>query len=309
MAVPDERFESNDTTFRAYSPAQVQEYARRRGGYPQKLIDEIVSLHSQTGGSFECLLDLGCGPGNATRDLAQDFENAIGIDPSAEMISSAKQMSGAARSGPIRFIQDDAERCKEIPDNSVDVIASATAAHWFDMDRFWPTAARIVKPNGTVAFFTIWRIYVHPMTTPCSAQIQRILFELEQETLGPYQKAGNWNLMGLYKDFQMPWSLSVPCSSLPESTYRRQIWNEGGVAGDDGSYVCGERSMTLEETEQAIATISSVTRWREAHPQLANTNRDCVKAAFAKIRGILRPTGTEKITMVGPTVLVTVKKK
>jgi hypothetical protein len=57
-----------DTTFRGYSSAQVEEYASRRGGYPQRLIDEIVHLHTSTGGTLGTLLDLG------TRMMGQSLQ-------------------------------------------------------------------------------------------------------------------------------------------------------------------------------------------------------------------------------------------
>lgn len=299
----------SDTTFRGYSSAQVQEYARRQGGYPKSLIDEIVTLHETTNGSFGCLLDLGCGPGNATRDLAMHFDYAIGLDPSAEMIVSAQSIGARAKKSTIAYMHGEAELCEDVADESVDLITAATSAHWFDMDRLWPTAARVLKPHGTVAIFTTWRIYVHPAKTPHAEQIQQILIELEQgdSGLGPYQRPGSWSLMGMYADLHMPWSISPPCSSFLEASYRRQVWNEHGLALDNSSYLCGEPEMTLEEAEQAISTISAATRWREAHPDLAHTDKDCIKAAFAEIRGILGATENDKITMVGPTVLVTVK--
>ena len=301
----------NDTTFRSYSTAQAQEYARRRGGYPPRLIDEIVYLHAQIGGALDSLLDLGCGPGSATRDLATHFNNATGIDPSAEMVTSAKAIGGDARASPIQFLRGEAEVCADIPDQSIDLITAATSAHWFDMERFWPTAARVLKPNGTVAIFTIWRTHCDPAATPHAKQIHEILNELEQgpDALGPYQKPGNWSLMGLYHDLQMPWTISPPCADFRESGYQRQVWSENGEPEADGSYVSGKKDMTLEDEEKAIATISAVTRWREAHPKLAHTEEDCVRVAFAKIRRLLETTGTEKLTMVGPSVLVTVKKQ
>ena len=249
---------SNDTTFRNYTPAQVKKYGERRGGYALALINEVIASHARNGGSFGCLVYVGCGPGNATRDLALHFDRAVGIDPSLEMITLAERSGGRSISHPIQFLHDDAESCRDIPDKSVDLINSATAAHWFDMDRFWHTADRVLKANGTVAFLTIWRIYVHPLKTAHANEIQNMLFELEQETLGPYQKPGNWNLMGLYNDFQMPWSLSPACESFSKSRYQRQVWNENGVAGDDGTYVCSERLTTLHDAEKAIATISAV---------------------------------------------------
>lgn len=286
----------SDTTFRSYSTAQVKEYAQRRGGYPQRLIDEIIKIHAETRGSFESLLDIGCGPGSATRDLALHFDSATGIDPSAEMIKTASEIGGRAKESSIHFMQGEAELCKDVPDQSVDLITAATSGHWFDMDRFWPTAARVLKFGGTVAFFTIWRIYVHPDTTPRAEEIQRILVELEQKTLGPYQKPGNWSLMGLYHDLKMPWHIHSPCLSFEELSYQRQVWNQHGVQGNDGTYVSGEKVMSFDEVEKAIATISAVTRWREAHPDLARTESDCVKAAFSTIRRMLQPMGVDRLT-------------
>jgi ubiquinone/menaquinone biosynthesis C-methylase UbiE len=298
----------NDTTFRSYSPGQVLEYAQRRGGYPQALIDEIITLHTQTGGSLDSILDLGCGPGNATRALAVHFNHATGMDPSAEMIAAAKSVGGNSIKAPIRFMQGEAEICAGIPDSSMDLITAATSAHWFHMDSFWPTAARVLKPGGTVALFTIWRTWCHPATTPRGEEVHQVLVELEQGTLGPFQRAGNWSLMGLYHDLRMPWELGEVCEAFGEEGYRRQVWNEDGRPGEDGTFFCGEKVRTLEEVERGIATISAVTRWREAHPGIADTEEDCVRAAFARIREMLRPDGVEELVMVGPTVLITLKR-
>ena len=298
----------NDTTFRSYSPGQALEYAQSRGGYPQALIDEILNLHTQTGGSLDSLLDLGCGPGNATRALAAHFNHATGVDPSAEMIAAAKAVGGRSKSGTISFVQGEAETCAGIPDASIDLITAATSAHWFDMDSFWHTAARVLKPGGTVAIFTIWRTWCHPATTPRAGEVHAVLLELEQGTLGPFQREGNWSLMGLYRDLKMPWQLDQLCAEFAEEGYRRQVWNEDGRAGEDGTFFCGEEVRSLEDVERGIATISAVTRWREAHPEIANTEEDCVRAAFGRIGEILRLEGVRELVMVGPTVLVTLKR-
>lgn len=310
---------ANDTTFRSYSSAQVKEYAQRRGGYPTRLIDELIAKHVQTGGAFNYLLDLGCGPGNSTRDLAVHFNHAIGLDPGAGMVQAAEEVGGASKKGHITFMQGEAEVCSGVPDNSIDMITAATSGHWFDLERFWHTADRVLKPGGTVAFFTIWRVYYHPVDAPGANEIQDILFELEQgdDALGPYQKQGNWLLMGLYERLRMPWELERRCEAFPQSSCERQVWNAQGKPNVDGEYMCGVRTMKLDDGAKGIATISAVTRWRDAHPELANTESDCVTQAFSRIRKILKelggqsdvPLGDEMISLVGPTVLVTVKKR
>lgn len=298
----------SDTTFRSYTPTQAEEYAKRRGGYPKALIDEVIKAHTSTGGALGTLLDLGCGPGSATRDLAPHFDHAYGIDPSIEMIRTAESLGGRAKESPIAFMNGDAEDCPGISDNSIDLITAAKAGHWFDMERFWPTAARILKSGGAVIFFTIWRAYVHPHLTPHAEEVQKILMELEEVTLAPYCKPGNWSLMRLYDDVVMPWELSSPCHAFTEASYTRHVWNENGMWEQNGRYVCEERVVTLDEAEKAMGTVSPVTRWREAHPELVNTDEDCVRAAFIRIKEILNAGPEDKITMVGPSVLVAAKK-
>lgn len=307
---PTTTTQHNDSTFRAYSSAQAQEYADRRGGYPEALITEIINLHKSTGGQFTSLLDLGCGPGTATRALAPHFSHATGLDPSAEMISAAKTTGGHAKDAPIAFLQGEAEACESVPDASVDLITAATAAHWFDMRAFWPTAARVLRPGATVALFTIWRTWCHPMHIPCASEVHAELVALEQgaQTLGPWQKGGNWSLMGLYHDLRMPWELAPPCKGFDEAGFRRQVWNEEGVPAGDGTFLCGERWVSVEEFERSIGTISAATRWREAHPRLVGTEDDVVKAAFGRIGALLEREGLERLCMVGPTVVVSLKR-
>ena len=136
-----------------------------------------------------------------------------------------------------------------------------------------------------------------------------MLAELEQGTLGPWQREGNWGLMGLYRDLGMPWELRGGCAGFGEEGFRRRVWNEGGRAGEDGTFFSGEKVGRVEEVERAVATISAVTRWREAHPGIAGTEEDCVRVAFRRIREILEPDGVEELAMVGPTVLITLKRR
>lgn len=298
----------SDQTFRAYTSSQVEEYAKRRGGYPQRLIDEIIKHHASTGGAFGTVLDVGCGPGSATRDLAGHFHRAFGIDPGAEMIRTASTLGGHAKNGPIQFLEGSAEELVDIPDVSVDLISAATCAHWFDMEEFWPAASRVLTPGGTVAIFTIWRVWFHPGLGSRAEVAHRVLSDLEQGTLGPYQTPANWSLMNLYEDMKMPWSIANPCTAFPKSLSRRRVWNSRGQPEQDGSYVCGERVLTLDEAEKSVGTISAVTRWRNANPQFAGTEKDCVRAAFQEIGAILDCHPEDKITMVGPSVLITLKK-
>ena len=140
-----------DPTFTNYTADQAREYAQHRSGYPPRLIQHILSHHEKTGGKFGCVLDLGCGPGNSTRDLGSHFDGAIGVDPSNEMTNAARGIGGYTKSGiPVKYVTSDGEACEGIKSNSVDLPTAAMSAHWFDMERFWPTATPETQWNRGV---------------------------------------------------------------------------------------------------------------------------------------------------------------
>ena len=119
----------SDPTFRTYSAAQAQAYAAGRGSYAPALYDLILSHHQSTGGRTELLLDVGGGPGNATRDLAPCFDAAIGADPGQEMIDTAGGLGGTDAAGnSIEFrvaAAEDIDKIPELAPGRVDLLTAA----------------------------------------------------------------------------------------------------------------------------------------------------------------------------------------
>ena len=126
---------SEESTFRSYTPAMAKNYATHRGSYHENLFNVILDKHKSTGGAMKVLLDVGCGPGNSTRPLARHFDNAFGLDPSSEMINTAKNLSaespGETASGKsITFGVGKAEDMDgefRQPELGVDLLTSGTA--------------------------------------------------------------------------------------------------------------------------------------------------------------------------------------
>ena len=120
-----------DPTFRSYSATQTQTYAVERRSYSNELYNVVLKYHTSTGGKLDQLLDVGCGSGNATRDLSAVFEHAIGIDPGAEMIAAARRGGGKTCSGnDIKFEISSAEECSTvngIGPETVDLLTAAMA--------------------------------------------------------------------------------------------------------------------------------------------------------------------------------------
>jgi|SRR5947199_175494 len=81
---------SADPTFRRYTAKQGASYVAGRSSYSGALIQTILTHHTATGGQpttllETTLLDVGCGPGNATRSFAPHFTLAFGVDPSSSI--------------------------------------------------------------------------------------------------------------------------------------------------------------------------------------------------------------------------------
>jgi len=120
-----------DPTFRSYSAEQAEIYATHRLSYEPALYDTVLKHHSETAGKFGLLLDVGCGPGNATRDVALSFDQAIGVDPGVSMIDAARDRRGKTKSGKeIRyevFSAEEISNVKGLEPKSVDLLTAATA--------------------------------------------------------------------------------------------------------------------------------------------------------------------------------------
>lgn len=76
------------------------------------------------------VLDCGCGTGTATKDLALKFDQAIGADAGAAMITTAREIGGKTKSGAdIRFEVAPAETFSQVEGlkpGSVDMLTVAS---------------------------------------------------------------------------------------------------------------------------------------------------------------------------------------
>jgi trans-aconitate 2-methyltransferase len=95
----------------------------------------------------EHIVDLGCGPGEATRLLARRWPNArvTGIDASADMLAAARRDGGE-----IRWLQ--ADLADWAPDAQPDLIFSNAALHWLDdHGALFPRLLAMLPDGGVLA--------------------------------------------------------------------------------------------------------------------------------------------------------------
>ncbi|HEX7855631.1 MAG TPA: class I SAM-dependent methyltransferase [Sphingobium sp.] len=115
-------------------------YARYRPTYPDALPAFLASVAPST----DSAVDVGCGNGQFTIQLAAHFAAVTGIDPSADQIAHAVPHEG------VRYACAPAE-AMGLPDGSAALITAAQAAHWFDLPRFYAEARRIAAPGAVLA--------------------------------------------------------------------------------------------------------------------------------------------------------------
>ncbi|XP_076857407.1 putative methyltransferase DDB_G0268948 [Brachyhypopomus gauderio] len=116
---------------------------------PPNEVKELVLkyLDKKKGPPYELAVDLGCGTGQNSRLFAPHFQNLVGIDVSMQQVQEARMVPGFDN---ITYRTGTAEELA-FPDGSVDLLTAASAAHWFDVERFLLEASRVLKPHGCMA--------------------------------------------------------------------------------------------------------------------------------------------------------------
>jgi len=122
---------------------RVEDYVRYRPGYPPEVV-ELLRLECGLKPSH-AIADVASGTGAFTRVLLENGNRVFAIEPNAAMREAGSRLLQSF--AHLRPVAGAAEGTT-LPSASVDFVAAAQAAHWFDRPRARAEFVRILKPGG-----------------------------------------------------------------------------------------------------------------------------------------------------------------
>ncbi|ORY79061.1 S-adenosyl-L-methionine-dependent methyltransferase [Protomyces lactucae-debilis] len=259
-------------------------YADFRPTYGIALFDQLFMYHQS---SSKVAVDLGCGTGQITSILAERFEKVIGFDTSAKMLEAAikhdriSYQVGSAESLPLE-------------DGSVDLVTVGQAAHWFDKEKWFKEMHRVIKPGGTLSFWSYNEIVF--TDSPAATKVWNQVSHADDK-LGPHwPQPGRSILEEAMDGFDLPESLF----SRVERHYTAQRGSQ------EPSPVA--KQTTLLGAAQYMRTASAFHNWRAANgnpvSRAAGGAGDAVDEAIDEIKRQTGWTDDSKINVHWPTVAV-----
>ena len=203
--------------------AHADAYASFRPHYPPALFDWLAQHCRER----QRALDLACGNGQASRPLAQHFNQVLACDASIEQLRAAGAVPG------VSFYAASAD-AQPLAGASLDLIVVAQALHWFATPAFFAEVARLLKPGG---LFCAWCYGLMQIDDDLDA----LILSFYRETLKGFWLDGRASVDAGYRDIQMPFARLDPPNFAIEANW------------------------TLAQLTGYLRTWSAVQRWERQH--------------------------------------------
>lgn len=156
----------------------AEAYNKVRPRYPQSLCDRAVELaRLPTGAS---ILEIGCGPGNATVSFAQRGFSLVCLEPSLEAYQFAKQ--NCNQYSNVEVINTTFEDWA-LGERKFDAVLAATSLHWVSPEIRYSKTAAALRNNGSLIL--LWNATVQPQYD--IHQILHKVYQTQAPSLGKYE--------------------------------------------------------------------------------------------------------------------------
>lgn len=284
----------NYNTFRPHYPVSFY-----------KILANYVTKDTPNKLPVSTAIDLGCGTGVATYPLLNFSEHVIGLDLSASMIETANslieqrlaelEVSDKSRiSFKVGSTEDFVSHGgNDIPPESVDLITAAQCIHWFqDYNSFFESAAKLLKPGGTLAYW----YYADPIILNAYGPNASSLPEKLRRAVEIYSKyvydderyiGPHWEQPG--RDI-LKYNLTEVNKHIPETLYENvtiQRYNPdpshpGVLPGDNDLHLVQQR-VPISRFEQYLSTYSGYHNYKVA----TGDNGDLIERFFMELQSEL----------------------
>lgn len=130
---------------------RVENYVKYRPGYPDAVLEYLQQKFNLNAGTY--IADIGSGTGIFTKLLLDKGYKVYAVEPNEPMKAYAESDLKGYKN--FTSVAGTAEHTNLLA-NSVDLVTSATAFHWFDVEQSRAEFKRILKPGGAVVL--LWNV-------------------------------------------------------------------------------------------------------------------------------------------------------
>jgi SAM-dependent methyltransferase len=161
-------------TFKDHFSGQSEGYARHRPHYPAEMFRFLASLTNNHVRAWDCAT----GNGQAAIALSAYFESVVATDASHAQIAAAIAHPGVTyRVAAAEDSQFDAA--------SIDLVTVGQALHWFDHERFFDEARRVLASDGVLA---AWCYELCTVSETCDALVHRFYTDILRDQWPPERR-------------------------------------------------------------------------------------------------------------------------
>jgi SAM-dependent methyltransferase len=166
------------------------------------------------------------------------FDRVIATD------ASEKQIANAERHPGVEYRVASAEK-SEFEPARVDLITVAQALHWFDLERFYKEARRVLKPHGVIAA-TAYKL------ATVSPAIDAVVNHYYSDVAGPYWPPERV-LVEKFEELPFPFAeIAAPAFNMMAEWNVEQLLGYLRTWSATQRFIAAERRDPLEEVEEEL---------------------------------------------------------
>ena len=216
-------------SFNDHFSTQAPDYARYRPSYPGDLFRWLAAQAPARATAWDC----GTGSGQAAIGLAPHFNRVIATDPSASQLAHAEPNEKVE----YRCV---AAEASGLDAASVDLLSVAQAIHWFDLDRFYAEARRVLRPGGVIAVWTYTLLDVE-------AGVDAVVSDYYRNVVGPFWPPERRMVDDRYRSLPFPFD---PVAAPPFEI--RTEWSRDDLLGYLGTWSATQAYVKAKELDPLL---------------------------------------------------------